>query len=50
MGDGSNEFDNKAYFVGGMPQWQTDSPFLVSSSSWLNNPIARDYVAKQALR
>ena len=50
MGDSSERFDNKEYFVGGMPTFKTDSPFLVSSSSWLNNPIARDYVAKQALR
>jgi ubiquinone biosynthesis protein Coq4 len=50
MGSESKEFDNKEYFVGGMPVFTTDSPFLVSSSSWLNDPLARDYVAKQALR
>lgn len=50
MGNQSEEFDNKDYFVPDLPTWETDSPFLVSSSSWLNNPIARDYVAKQALR
>jgi ubiquinone biosynthesis protein Coq4 len=46
----SKEFDDKEYFTSGMPEFTSDSPFLVSSSSWLNDPVARDFVAKHALR
>lgn len=40
----------KDYFVPDLPDFATDGPFLVSSSEWLNNPMAREYVAKCALR
>jgi ubiquinone biosynthesis protein COQ4 len=50
MSDSSDEKRQKEYFVPHIPAFGNDSPFLVSSSRWLNNPLAREYVAKQALR
>lgn len=46
----AEDVGQKDYFVPDLPEFETDSPFLVSSSEWLNNPIAREYVAKQSLR
>jgi ubiquinone biosynthesis protein Coq4 len=40
----------KDYFVPDLPEFTSDSPFLVSSSEWLNNPTAREYVATAAMR
>lgn len=46
----SKALDEKEYFVGGMPEFTTDGPFLTSTSRWLNDPVVREYTATAALR
>lgn len=42
--------DTAAYFARGMTAASTDSPFLLSTSSFLNDPRLRDWVAAACLR
>jgi ubiquinone biosynthesis protein COQ4 len=42
--------DTAAYFSRGMTAASTDSPFLLSTSSYLNDPRLRDWVAGATLR
>lgn len=42
--------DTGAYFARGMTAAQTDSPFLLSTSAYLNDPALRDWVAQACLR
>lgn len=46
----NQEFDKEEYFTSGMRVFTTDSPFLISSSPWLDDPVVGDFVARHSLR